>query len=56
MGVCGLERQVPSKLQGSWLQFHLALRDLDDAQLWEVLDEIQLETARRGMALPLGHP
>ena len=30
---------------------------LDDAQLWEVLDEIKLETARReGMAAPLMSP
>ena len=47
----------PSEPQDSWPQFHLALRDLDDAQLREVLDKIQLETARReGMAPPLRSP
>ena len=47
----------PSEPQESWPQLHLAIRDLDDAQLREVLDEIQLETARRqGMAPPLRSP
>ena len=43
--------------EGPLLQPHLAIRDLDDAQLREALEELQLEMARRkGMALPLGSP
>ena len=46
-----VSQSSPSEPQ---LQFHLAIRDLSDAQLKEVLEDLQLETARReGMALPL---
>ena len=39
------------------LQLHVVLRDLNDAQLREVLDEIQLETSRReGTAPPIRSP
>ena len=38
-------------------QLHLAIRDLDDAQLKEALEDLQLEIARReGMAPPHGSP
>ena len=38
-------------------QFHLVLRDLDDAQIRQVVEELQQETARReGTAPPLGPP
>ena len=38
--------------RGTWPQFHLAIWDLDDAQLWEVLPEVCLETARREVIAP----
>ena len=56
---CGevVSQSSPIEPQGPQLQLHLAIRDLDDAQLREVLEEHQLETARReGMAPPLGSP
>ena len=44
----------PSKPQQ---QFHLALRDLDDVQLRQVMEELQQETSKReGTAPPLGSP
>ena len=47
----------PSEPQVSHLQLHLAIRDLNGAQLREVLEDLHLETARRkGMAPPLGSP
>ena len=36
----------PSEPQESWPQLHLAIRDLNNSQLRELLDEIQLETVR----------
>ena len=35
-------------------QFCFALRDLDDAQLWEVLSEVHLKAARRKAVAPSG--
>ena len=47
----------PHPEDGPQPQLHLAIRDLNYAQLREVLEELQLETARReGMAPPLGSP
>ena len=42
----------PSK-GGTQQHFHFALRNLDDAQLWEVLSEVCLEPARREAVAPL---
>ena len=47
----------PHPKEGPQPQLHLAIRDLNDAQLREALEELQLETARRkGMAPHLGSP
>ena len=47
----------PHPKEGPQPQLHLAIRDFNDAQLREVLEELQLEKARRvGMAPPLRSP
>ena len=38
---------------GTQQQFHFTLRDLYDTQLWEVLSEVHLETARWETVVPL---
>ena len=53
----GVPKLSPSEPLESWLQFHLALRDLDDVQLRHVMEELQQETARRERTTPpLGSP
>ena len=42
-----VSQSSPSELQGSQPQLHLTLRELDNAQVREVVDEMQLETTRR---------
>ena len=52
-----VSQSSPSEPQEPKQQFALALRDLDDAQLRQVMEELQQETARsEGTAPPLGHP
>ena len=47
----------PCPEEGSQPQLHLEIRELNDAQLREALEELQLETVRReGMAPPIGSP
>ena len=47
----------PHPKEGPWLQLHLAIRDLNDTQLREALEELHLQTERReGMAAPIGSP
>ena len=48
---------VSPTLKGTPPQLHLALRDLNDAQLRQVMEDLQQETARKeGAAPPIGSP
>ena len=52
-----VSHSFPSEPEGSQQQFHLALRDLDDAPLRQVMEELQQERARREGTTPsLGSP